>query len=70
MSFVIAQPIEGISLNGLEYLLDENENVKVFKSYDEAHEFVSTHIDEVTPEEFILSTAECPSALNLNNTPS
>lgn len=60
MSFVIAQPIEGISLNGLEYLLDDNENVKIFKSYDEAHDFVSTHIDEVTPEEFILATAECP----------
>ena len=58
MSFVIAQPVEGISLNGLEYLLDDDDNVKIFKSYDEAHDFVVTHIDEVTPEEFILSTAE------------
>lgn len=58
MSFVIAQPVEGIYLNGLEYLLDDDNNVKIFKSYDEAHDFVVTHIDEVTPEEFILSTAE------------
>lgn len=60
MSFVIAQPVEGISLNGLEYLLDENDNVKKFDTYDLAHDFVVAHIDEVTPAEFILSTAELP----------
>ena len=64
MSYVIAQPVEGISLNGLEYLLDDDNNVKIFKSYDLAHDFVVAHIDEVTPEEFILATAECPDLSN------
>lgn len=37
---IIGRPINGISLNGNEYILDENEEVKVFDSQEDAKEFL------------------------------
>lgn len=43
MSIVIGRPIEGISLNGLEYLMnDDNTDYKTFDSKREAMDFLST----------------------------
>lgn len=36
MSYIIGRPIGGISLNGLEYLLDEDQNVLTFESVKSA----------------------------------
>lgn len=36
MSIIIGAPINGISINGLEYLLDPDNNVAVFKDVGEA----------------------------------
>lgn len=39
--YVIARPINGISINGLEYVLDENGNELVFDNIEEAKCFLS-----------------------------
>ena len=59
-TYVIAKPIEGISLNGYEYLLDSKDDVKVFNSYQDAHDFVSEAITDQEPDEFIRATDDCP----------
>lgn len=42
MAFVIARPINGISLNGLEYVLDENGEDKTFDTKEGAYEFLKS----------------------------
>lgn len=46
--FIIGRPIEGISLNGLEYLLDDERNgITHFDTEEEARRFMAEHgIDE------------------------
>lgn len=48
MGIVVGQFIDGISINGYEYLLDpENlEKVKVFNSKQEAADFLNSFLDE------------------------
>jgi hypothetical protein len=46
MSIVIGRPINGISLNGLEYLLDENGDYKLFNSKEEAKAFLNSNFEE------------------------
>ena len=46
MSIVIGRPIEGISLNGLEYLLDENGEYKMFDSKEDAKAFLNSSFEE------------------------
>ncbi len=58
-TYVIAQPIEGISLNGYEYLLDDQEEIMVFNSYDNAHYFVTECITDENQEDFIRATVDC-----------
>ena len=41
--FVVGQHIDAMHLNPLEYLLDENGDVKVFKSKIEATYFLKQH---------------------------
>lgn len=50
---LIGRPIEGIALNGLEYLMNEdNTDYKFFKDKEEAMEFLRTNMNEpVTDEE-------------------
>ena len=38
--YIVGRPIEGISLNGLEYLLDDEGNLMEFDSPIEAKEFL------------------------------
>ena len=54
--FVIKRPINGISLNGDEYLLDENYILKGFKTEQEALEFLALH--GLTPENSSFSVEE------------
>ena len=48
MGIVVGQFIEGVSINGYEYLLDpENlEKVKVFNNKEEAAAFLNSFLDE------------------------
>lgn len=44
---IIGRPIEGISLNGLEYLMNEdNTNYKYFETKESAVAFLRQNIDE------------------------
>ena len=42
MSIVIGRPINGISINGLEYLLGEDGEYKQFESREEAKTFLNS----------------------------
>jgi hypothetical protein len=46
MSIVIGRPINGISINGLEYLLDEDGEYKQFESTEEAKTFLNSMFEE------------------------
>jgi hypothetical protein len=37
--FAIARPINGVTINGNEYLLDENDNIKLFATRESAVDF-------------------------------
>jgi hypothetical protein len=45
-TIVIGRPINGISLNGLEYLLDEDGEYKQFESTEEAKTFLNSMFEE------------------------
>ena len=53
MKYVIARPIEGISLNGNEYLLNDDGSVMEFKDKENCLEFIKTMITDVDPEDYI-----------------
>ena len=46
MGIVIGRPINGISLNGLEYMLDEKGDYKLFNTKEEAKEFLNSNFEE------------------------
>jgi hypothetical protein len=46
MAIVIGRPINGISINGLEYLLDEDGEYKQFESREEAKTFLNSMFEE------------------------
>jgi hypothetical protein len=49
---VIGRPIEGISLNGLEYLMNEdNTDYKFFKDKREAMDFLNSLMEEPVSDE-------------------
>jgi hypothetical protein len=49
---LIGRPIEGISLNGLEYLMnDDNTDYRFFVDKAEAYEFLRVHMPEATDED-------------------
>jgi hypothetical protein len=49
---IIGRPIEGISLNGLEYLMNEdNTDYKYFKDKNEAMEFLNSVMETPLTEE-------------------
>ena len=47
MSIVIGRPINGISINGLEYLMnDDNTDYKLFENKEEAKTFLNSMFEE------------------------
>jgi len=53
MKYLIARPINGISINGNEYLLDNNNKPMEFSNYDECLDFIKENITDENPEDFI-----------------
>ena len=52
MSIVIGRPINGIGLNGLEFLMnDDNTDYKLFNDKREAMDFLNTLIEEPLTDE-------------------
>jgi hypothetical protein len=41
MSIIVGRPINGISINGLEYLLNDDNSEMTFNSIDEATQFLN-----------------------------
>jgi hypothetical protein len=47
MSIVIGRPINGISINGLEFLMnDDNTDYKLFENKEEAKTFLNSLLEE------------------------
>ena len=53
MTYVIARPIKGISLNGNEYLLNNDGSVMEFKEKNDCLEFIKTVITDTDPEDYL-----------------
>tara|TARA_R100001244_G_scaffold104496_3_gene77520 strand:- start:485 stop:688 length:204 start_codon:yes stop_codon:yes gene_type:complete len=53
VKYCIGRPIEGISLNGNEYLLDGKGNVMTFEDYNACIAYVSENITDVNPEDYV-----------------
>jgi len=51
--YCIGRPIEGVSLNGNEYLLDDDGEVLRFESTDACLDFIKKNITENEPEDFM-----------------
>lgn len=50
MSISVGRPINGISINGLEYLLDDDGNIRLFSDENEAKDWLTSQgftIDEI-----------------------
>jgi len=43
MSYIVGRPIEGISINGDEWLLDDDGEVMEFETHEEAVKFLGVH---------------------------
>ena len=53
MKYLIARPINGISINGNEYLLNHDGSVMEFEEKENCLEFIKTMITDVDPEDYI-----------------
>jgi hypothetical protein len=55
--FVIGRPIEGVYLNGIEFLMEDNNDVKVFDDILDAKNFVVENIgvDSLDAEDYIFT---------------
>ena len=53
MTYVIARPIKGISLNGNEYLLNNDGSVMEFKEKNDCLEFIKAMITDIDPEDYL-----------------
>lgn len=62
LGVVVGRPINGISLNGLEYLLDEDGKIEIFPSLEEAHQvLINGGVWEEDLDEFeYRKVMECP----------
>lgn len=56
MAYIIGRVIEGISLNGLEYLLDDDEKILEFDSINVANSYLLEHglSQEIIDNEIII----------------
>jgi len=53
MVYVIGRPINGISINGLEYLLDENDKIIKFNDRDDCIKYITENVTDSNPEDFL-----------------
>ena len=53
MKYLIERPINGISINGNKYLLDNNNELVEFSDYDKCLDFIKENITDEEPEGFI-----------------
>ena len=53
MVYVIGRPINGISINGLEYLLDENDKIIEFNDRDDCIKYITKNVTDSDPEDFL-----------------
>lgn len=51
--YVIARPVNGISLNGDEYLLDKNNKIREFTDRDKCLDFIKENITKDDPEDYL-----------------
>ncbi len=58
MIYVIGKPINGISINGLEYLLDENDKIIKFNDRDDCLKYITEKVTDSDPEDFLWEKAE------------
>jgi len=55
MSVIVGRPINGISLNGLEYILDDEGEIRYFDSVEEAKQLLREHgYDEDDMEDYLV----------------
>jgi len=53
MRYCIARPINGISINGNEYVLNENDDIMVFDSRKSCLKFIKENIDNDNPVDYL-----------------
>tara|TARA_R100001082_G_scaffold7750_1_gene4657 strand:- start:3896 stop:4084 length:189 start_codon:yes stop_codon:yes gene_type:complete len=58
MIYVIGRPINGISINGLEYLLDEKNKIIKFNNRDDCLKYIAKNITDSDPEDFLWEREE------------
>jgi len=58
MVYVIGRPINGISINGLEYLLDENDKIIKFNDRDDCLKYITEKVTDLDPEDFLWEKEE------------
>ena len=58
MVYVIGRPINGISINGLEYLLDENDKIIEFNDRDDCIKYITKNVTDSDPEDFLWEKEE------------
>ena len=51
--YKIARPINGISINGNEYLLNSKDQVMTFETREECIKYVTKHITDKNPEDYV-----------------
>ena len=58
MKYAIGRPREGISLNGNKWLLDDNNKLITFDTWDEAVVYVKEKVIKVDPEDYVFSIVD------------
>jgi len=53
MKYMIGKSVNGISLNGNEYLLDDNGDIMKFDNKDNCLNFIKENITDENPEDFL-----------------
>ena len=51
--YKIARPINGISINGNEYLLNSKDQVMIFETREECIKYVTENITDEDPENYV-----------------
>jgi len=58
MKYLIARPINGISLNGNEYLLNDDGSEMEFETKDDCLNYIKYNITQEDPEDFLWEIEE------------